>query len=341
VIDLKNLTLESLKELLQKKDYPSYCASQVFRWIYKKRAEDFEQMTNISKEARASLEKEFYFSKLSLVKRRVSNDKTEKFLFRLEDGAVIETVLIPEGRRNTLCVSAQVGCKFKCKFCASGLLDFKRNLKVSEIVDQYLCVHDLILPLKITNIVFMGIGEPLDNLENVVSAIKILTAAEGVSFNKNKISISTCGVVPGIKELARLKLGVKLSISLHSADNNIRSMFMPVNKKYPLGELMCAAGEFAKSSRRHAVTFEYILIQGLNTAKEDAAGLARLLRTVKAKVNLIPYNSFSPGYNPPSQEEIEGFAAELKKRRVLFTLRKPRGEDIEAACGQLRAIWEV
>ncbi|MFA6281844.1 MAG: 23S rRNA (adenine(2503)-C(2))-methyltransferase RlmN [Candidatus Omnitrophota bacterium] len=363
--DIKNFTLPELKNLLIANDLKQYQARQIFGWIYAKRIEDFSAMSDISKDTRRLLEEKFYFSKLKTVKNELSKDKTEKFLFALEDKTQVESVFIPETGRNTLCVSSQVGCKFNCKFCLSGKLGFKRNLKSSEIINQYLEVSAACAPLKITNLVFMGIGEPLDNFSNVTKAIEILTEPAGIGFSKRRICVSTCGLVEEIKMLSRLKLGIKLSVSLHSADDAVRSSLMPVNKKYPLKELINAVREFSKSET-YPVTFEYALIQGLNTGKEDAFKLIKLVRGLNCKINLIPYNEHSifsstkcagkilvritpersEGGNEsslkfaqPSPGDISLFCRELKNAGVFFTLRKSRGQDISAACGQLVAAW--
>jgi len=337
--DLKSFSEEELKEIFKNNGFSHYNASQLFAWAYKRRVENFDLMTDLSKDAREFLKKNFIFSSLKIQKKETSKDQTEKFLFGLDDGSTIETVLIHEGIRSTLCVSSQVGCRFKCAFCMSGKEGLKRDLTVSEIINQYLYVADLIAPKKITNIVFMGVGEPLDNFENVLKAIKVLMNSSGVSFVKRRICISTCGLIPQIKKLTDLNLGIKLSISLHSADEENRSKIMPVNKKYPLRELMPALKAFSKKER-YPVTFEYVLIKDLNTSKEDAIKLARLLSGMRGKLNLILYNASFLKYNPPPKEQIESFTAELKKRGVFFTLRKSKGQDIAAACGQLRASWQ-
>ena len=337
MIDVKALTRQDLEGLLLEKGFSKFSSTQIFTWVYRKRIEDFSRMTDLSKRLREYLNKNFYFSRLELKKRKVSSDGTEKFLFKLKDGSLIETVLIPEEERNTLCISTQVGCKYKCKFCVSGLDGFKRNLEVSEIINQFLEVKDLIAPKKITNIVFMGIGEPLDNFENLIKAIKIFMDNKGIYLGKRKICISTVGITSQIKELIELSLGVKLSLSLHSAISEKRTKIIPVNKKYPLPEVLTALGEFVKKEK-FPVTFEYILIRGFNSSKEDAQELANLSKKIKCKINLIPYNP-SPHFNwqPPLEQEVEDFKKILKKKRVFFTLRRPRGKDIEAGCGQLRA----
>ena len=333
--DITDYTLEALEKFLVGAGFPRFCARQIFVWIYKKRIEDFSLMTDIPQAGRKFLEDNFYFSQLKVLKRQYSQDKTEKFLFGLDDGSAIEAVFIPSARRNTLCISSQVGCKFDCKFCMSGKDGFKRDLAASEIVNQYLTVTDLISPRKITNIVFMGIGEPLDNFTHTMEAINIFMHPYGLYLGQRRICISTCGLIPQIKELAQLKPGVKLSVSLHSPFNGIRTSLMPVNKRYPLDELIKEIKLLSKM--RYLVTFEYVLIKGLNTRKEDAQKLAHMLKRMKYKINIISYNVSSLGFMPPSQEEIDSFGKELKKRGVFFTLRKSRGQDISAACGQLRA----
>jgi 23S rRNA (adenine2503-C2)-methyltransferase len=336
--DIKDYLREELEVIFKEKGFPSFSTQQIFEWTYKKRVEDFNWMTNLSNKVKQFLKENFYFSQLKLLKREVSCDGTEKFLFALEDSSCIETVLIPEGKRTTLCISTQVGCKFACKFCLSGKGGFKRNLSTPEIVNQYLNASQLITPHKITNIVFMGIGEPLDNFYNTIKATKIFMEPKGLYFGKRRICISTCGLTPQIRELNRLNLGVKLSISLHSADNNLRTKLMPINKKYPLKELIKSAKEFS-TKNRCPVTFEYILIRELNTSKGDVHRLVKLLGGMNYKINLIPLNCSYSAFQPPTEEEINEFKEELKKRGVFFTLRKPRGRDINAACGQLRALY--
>jgi len=333
-----NFTEKDLKNKLSSNGFPGYTARQVFEWVYGRRIQNFDLMSNLSKELRGFLRENFSILKLSLINKERSSDQVEKFLFKLEDDLAIETVLIPESSRSTLCVSTQVGCKFKCLFCASGEKGFKRNLTAAEIVNQYLTVASLRASCKITNIVFMGIGEPLDNFENTVNAINILMNSAGINFSKRRISISTCGLVPEIRELAKLKLGIKLSVSLHSADNSIRNKLMPINKKYPIEELILAIREFSKESRDR-VTFECVLIQGINTSIDDAGKLAKLINRVNGKANLIPYNGVSSEFKAPTQEEVDIFSQELERRGLFFTIRKSRGQDIDAACGQLKAKY--
>jgi len=331
-----NYSLEEFRDILTAKGYPAYTAKQVFDWLYKKRIKDFKEMTNISEDIRQLLEDNFCFFKLELIKKKESKDKTEKFLLKLEDESVIESVLIPKEKRNSLCVSTQVGCKFNCTFCESGKKGLKRNLKTFEIVSQYLKIADLISPKVINNIIFMGIGEPLDNFDNVLKAISILTHKEGVGFGGRKITISTCGLPSQTKRLADLSLKIKLAISLHSADDRKREELMPVNKKYSLSELKKSL-KYYSDRDNYPISFEYVLLGKANTSIEDAKKLAGFLKGIKAKVNLIPYNGRDTKYSIPKKSEIDIFCRELKKRDIFFTVREPRGQDIEAACGQLRA----
>lgn len=335
--DIKNYTLDELEHFLASHNFPKYSAQQIFNWLYKKRVEDFSLMTNLSKKLRTFCENNFFFSRLECCEKISSLDGTEKFGFLLKDKNYIESVLIPDKSRYTLCISTQVGCKFRCKFCVSGVNGFRRNLAPSEIIGQYLYINDHIYPQRITNIVFMGIGEPLDNFDNVVKAISILMCNKGVYLGRRKICISTVGIPERIIHLADTGLKVKLSLSLHCADEEKRGRIMPIARKYPLDEIMGALKYYSKRNS-YPITFEYILIKNFNTSREDALKLSRLVKRVPHKVNLIPYNEnkyFS--WQRPDKEEIEQFKNVLKKNSVFFTLRLPRGEDISAACGSLQA----
>ncbi|MBD3264473.1 MAG: 23S rRNA (adenine(2503)-C(2))-methyltransferase RlmN [Candidatus Omnitrophica bacterium] len=328
-----HLTLDELKNKLISEDFPAYRAQQVFDWIYRKGVSDFSFMSNISKREREKLSGIFEFINFEIMSKRKSADGTEKFLFKLRDDLSIETVVIPEKRRNTLCLSTQVGCKFNCRFCVSARGGFIRNLETSEIIKQYL---DVSRAAEITNIVFMGIGEPLDNFSNLVKSIRILKAKEGAGMPARRLTVSTCGLPKAIKKLAGLKLGVKLSVSLHSAYDEKRDKIMPVNRRYPLGVLLDSLKEFSKVSR-YPVTFEYVMIKGFNVSLEDARRLAKFCNSLKSKVNLIPLNLSRGGLDKPDEPDISKFRDKLKRHGCLAVLRKPRGEDIEAACGQLRA----
>ncbi|MFO8052361.1 MAG: 23S rRNA (adenine(2503)-C(2))-methyltransferase RlmN [Candidatus Omnitrophota bacterium] len=329
-----NLSLKELQEKLSPKGFSSYSAKQIFGWIYKEKIQDFSLMTNIAKNKRKNLEDIFSFLNFKILKEQRSKDGTEKYLFQLADQETIETVLIPEKQRNTLCVSTQVGCRFNCRFCASKIGGFIRNLNPAEIVNQYLQPSS---QNKITNIVFMGIGEPLDNFKNVVKAIKILTEPAGINFTKKRISISTCGLSDKIKKIAELDLGIKLSISLHAALDEKRNKLMPVNKIYPLSDLVEAI-KYYNHRQKYPPTFEYILLADFNLGDSDARRLAKLVKTTGAKLNLIPYNSTGTTLRPPDLEKIDNFKKRLKKENIIFTLRRERGSDIKAACGQLRSF---
>lgn len=337
-LDIKDFTRREVTEYLVLRGFRRYASVQIFNWIYKKKVEDFSCFSDISLKLRDYLQNNFYFSSLKVKRRRKSYDGTEKFLFDLGDNLSIESVFIPEGERNTLCLSTQVGCKFGCKFCISGLGGFKRNLSVSEIINQFLGVEKLVSPQRITNIVFMGVGEPLDNFDNLVRAIDIFMDNKGLYLGRRKICISTSGLIPQIEKLTDLKLGVKLSVSLHSAEDYLRSRIMRVNKIYPLNRLKKALQRFVEVNKS-SVTLEYVLIKGLNSSKKDAIKLVEFTEGLKCKVNLISYNP-SPYFKwkPPSGKEIEEFQKVLKNCGVFSTLRKARGQDITAACGQLRAF---
>ena len=332
--DIKDLTLAELQAELESREEPAYRARQVFEWIYKKGAGSFGSMTDLPKNLRHELERQFRIAALELAETLRSEDGTEKFLFRLGDGAHIETVLIPSGARRTVCLSSQVGCKFGCVFCASGRWGFGRNLSSSEILGQVLFLRDR-LDVRLTSFVLMGMGEPLDNLENVVRAVRILNAPEGLGIGARRITISTVGIIPAVRELARLGLQVNLSLSLHATTEAQRSRLLPVNKKYPLNAVIKAGADYAGKTGR-MVTIEYILISGLNDTKSDAARLAAIAEKLHAKINLIPYSpGFGPEWTGSSREQTAIFLGILQKKGVKATVRRSKGADIRAACGQL------
>lgn len=334
--DIRNLSLEDLKIILEKLGQKPFHARQIFSWIYKKGIEDFDLMSDLSFELRRALKENLYFTKLVAEEIKKSQDGTEKFLFKLEDGSLIESALIPAKNRSTICISSQVGCKFSCKFCASGLGGFKRNLNIAEIASQVLFIKKYSQDKKITHIVFMGTGEPLDNYENVLKAMRIFNSPDGLNIAARRITISTSGIIPGIKKLAQENLQIELSVSLHAADNKTRNLLMPINKKYPLQELINELRiNFKKTGRQ--ITFEYILIHNLNCDLESAKRLGSILKGFDFKLNLIPYNKIEEfGFEPPTKLEVLFFQNELTKKGIRSTLRMPRGRDINAACGQLR-----
>ena len=322
---------------------PKYRAAQVARWIYEKRATSFDAMTDLPAGLRAQLAESFSFVRLENVRVLGSKDTTRKFLFRLPDGALIESVLIPASPalygeasdRRTICMSTQVGCAYGCKFCASGLDGFARNLSASEIVGQFLEV-ERISGEKINNIVFMGMGEPLANFNNLMRAIDIINSPWGIGLGARHITISTSGLAPQIKLLADQPRQIRLAISLHGATDEVRQQIMPVNRKYPLATLLEAC-EYFTARKKQRLTFEYILIANVNDSPANAADLARVAKRVGAKVNCIPYNAV-PGltWERPSEERQDAFMAVLEKARIPATIRREKGYDIAAACGQLR-----
>jgi len=332
--DIKNLTFEELKAELAEMGEASYRAGQIFAWLYHRGALSFAAFTDLPKKFRDELAAPYEISSLELYGVFRSQDRTRKFLFKLGDGSFIETVLIPAGARATVCLSTQVGCKFSCPFCASGLKGFVRNLTPAEMVNQVLFLkHHEGEP--VTNLVFMGMGEPLDNFENLAKAIRIMNSTEGLGIAARRMTVSTCGIVPGIRLFKSLGLQVNLSISLHAATDEKRTRLVPVNKKYPLETLIEACLDYRKGGGRK-ITLEYVLIRGVNDSLADADGLARIARRLKAKVNLIPY-SLVQGlpYEVPAEDTIRLFVQRLEERNVSVTLRHSKGTDIQAACGQL------
>ncbi len=331
---IKNFTLEELKRKMERMNEPSYRAAQVFLWLYKKDLRDFEEMNNVPAALRAGLKNRYSINALSLARRLKSADGTEKFLFKLNDGNFIESVLIYSGERGTVCLSSQVGCKYRCSFCASGLKGLVRNLETSEIIDQTMFLK-FGLKRRITNFVFMGMGEPLDNYKNVAKAILIMTDPDGMNIAAKRITVSTCGIIPGIKALQTLKKGINLSVSLHAADDSLRSAVMPVNKKYPLKDIVEACRSFADTAKGD-VTFEYVLIKGRNDSLDDAGRLAVLAKKAGAKINLLVYSPVPQLELKPSDEKtIKAFTELLEREKTKVTLRRSKGADIAAACGQL------
>ena len=342
-IPIKSLLLEELQERLAALDQPAYRAKQVAQWIYGKRAKSFAGMSDLPAALRQQLDESFQFDELATVRVLGSEDTTRKYLFRLGDGNLIETVLIPASPalygeasdRRTLCVSSQVGCAYGCKFCASGLDGWSRNLHAGEIVEQVLRVEEL-CGERINNIVFMGMGEPMANYENLMKAVQIINAPWGVELGARHITISTSGLAPQVKKLADQPLQVRLAISLHGATNEVRDKIMPVNRKYPL-EVLLEACEYYTARKKQRITFEYILIEDVNDRPDDARALVRAARRIKAKVNCIPYNSVEGlEWKRPDEARQDAFMAILNEGGIAATIRREKGHDIAAACGQLR-----
>jgi 23S rRNA (adenine2503-C2)-methyltransferase len=294
----------------------------------------FDQFAEFPKLLRETMAGRFTIGALELEGVFEARDQTRKYLFRLADGEFIESVLIPSSSRQTVCLSTQVGCKFGCVFCASGRRGFVRDLTPSEITGQVLFLRD-ILEIGLTNIVFMGMGEPLDNLINLEKAVRILNASEGLGLAARRMTVSTSGLVPGIERLSALALPINLSISLHAATDALRNRLMPVNKKYPL-DILLRAGQDYRTTGGRMITFEYVLLAGVNDADGDAARLARIVRRLRAKVNLIP---FSPvlglDFAAPSEAARRRFLRALEKAGARATMRESKGKDIQTACGQL------
>lgn len=333
--NLKSFSIKEINLFIEKLGLPSFRANQLIHWIYEQMALSINDITEFPKELRTKLDKIAYISNIKTLKKLVSNDGTTKFLFRLEDGLSIESVMIPDNERLTLCVSSQVGCSVGCKFCLTGKEGFKRNLRAYEIVDQIIAVNRYLSDKKITNVVFMGMGEPLLNLDNVVEALWRITELLGIS--KRKITVSTSGVVPNILLFQKKAPEVNLAISLNAPSDEVRNKLMPINKKYPIETLLNTCRMYPLQPGRK-LTFEYVMIDGVNDSLKDAKKLVHLLKGIRCTLNLIPYNSF-PGsiFKRPSDENIFAFQKMLfhKNRRAI--IRESRGQDILAACGQLRA----
>ncbi len=335
MLDIKDLSLGELKERFEAGGIRPFHAEQVFSWIYKKTAETFREMSDLPAPLREYLSSAFLVYGAVVAHRLVSKDGTVKLLSRLADGNMIESVLIPAERRMTGCISVQAGCRLRCAFCASGALGLKRDLTCGELLEQ-VCRLQKEAGGRLTHLVFMGTGEPFENYDNLIKAVRMINSKESFHIGARRITVSTSGILPGIARLAGEKLQVELSVSLHAADNELRSRLMPVNKVYPLPRLLAACRDYSRKTGRQ-VTFEYILIKGVNSSLPNAVKLCKILRGGGYKVNLIPLNPLpSMEWRPPSAAETAVFSSFLRKHGVQATVRQPRGRDIEAACGQLR-----
>lgn len=327
---------------------PKFRTKQVVEWTFAKRAIDVESMSSLSKTLRQTLSEKFVTRSMRIATVTGSDDTTQKFLLRLHDGRYVETVLIPanpnlygdKSDRRTLCVSSQVGCAYDCKFCASGLAGFTRNLTAGEIVEQIVQV-EAYAKARVDNLVFMGMGEPLANFSNVTKAIEILNAEWGIGIGARHMTVSTSGLAPQIKKLADFPMQIRLAISLHGASDEVRNKIMPVNQKYPLAELFEAL-QYWRSKRKQHITLEYILIEGINDSLEQARLLAKRALSIQAKVNLIPYNTVDGlPWTRPSEAQQDAFRDMVVNGGVNATLRREKGHDIAAACGQLRLKQET
>jgi len=338
--DIKELSFEQLVLWLESKNLEPYRAAQILKWIYLRQANTFDIMTDVGKDIRELLSRQFSIARLKKARIETSQDGSKKYLFKLNDGKYVESVLIPEKDHYTLCISSQVGCAQGCRFCLTAKGGFVRNLTRSEIIGQ---VRDISKCLddskRLTNIVFMGMGEPLANYSNVVSAINTITDSNaGLGFSTRRLTISTAGLIPKLSDLGR-DTTVNLAISLNATDNETRNMLMPINRKYPLEKLLDACAGYHLMPRRK-ITFEYILIEGVNDSIKDAKRLVKLLKPIRAKINLIPFNMFEGSeFNRPEESVILRFKEILNKNNYTAIIRHSKGQDISAACGQLRANY--
>jgi 23S rRNA (adenine2503-C2)-methyltransferase len=338
-INIKDLSPTELEEFVVNLGEKPYRARQIGKWIYKKGVTSFDDMTDLPKGFREILRDSASIPSLSLMQEQISRDGTRKYLFELWDGNRIESVLIPDSGRLTLCISSQVGCALGCTFCLTGRVGRIRNLKPSEILDQFLQVNSR-SSRPVTNIVFMGMGEPLDNLDNTVRALKTFTHPDFIGFSPKKITVSTSGLVPKIRELGE-RISVNLSVSLNAPRDGVRNEIMPINRKYPIKELVEESKRFPFPNRK-VLTFEYVLLSGVNDSDTDARELGELLKGVSCKVNLIPFNEASPLlYKSPSDARVLVFQTVLIGYGLNVRIRKNRGRDILGACGQLAAAYPV
>ena len=333
--NIKDYNIEDLKQEMLSIGEKPYRAEQIFKWIYIDKVKTFEEMTNLSLELRKKLEENYTMCNFKILKKQESSDGTKKYLFDVLDGNAIETVLMEYNSWKTICVSSQIGCKMGCKFCASTGIPFVRNLTSGEIVEQILAVEQDIQG-RISNVVFMGIGEPLDNYENVIKAIKIINNPKGINIGARHISVSTSGLVPRIYDLANENIQCTLSISLHATTDEKRSSMMPINNRYNIAELMQACRDYIKITNKR-ISFEYALAKDNNDNLEDAKELVNLLKGMICHVNLIPINKIENGkFTKSSNENIIKFRDYLNEHGIVATIRRELGSDIDAACGQLR-----
>ena len=340
--NLLNCDRAGLAEHLESRGEKSFRARQLIRWIYKRGASDFSQMSDLSEKLRATLADEFEFAPpLKLIADSRAFDGTRKFLFDVGDGQAVESVLIPSARRMTLCISTQAGCALACQFCHTGMQGFVRNLSAAEIIGQLQFANSSLGGGRVTNVVMMGMGEPLLNLENAAVALRLMTDADGLGLSRRRVTVSTAGIVPAIDRL-RDECPVALAVSLHASRDDLRSELMPINRKYPLSELMSACRRYlgldgeSRAAPRDFITFEYVMLKGVNDSINDADDLAELIKDIPCKINLIPFNPFiGADFSASSPSAIRSFRDCLSAKGIVTTIRKTRGDDIAAACGQL------
>ncbi len=335
-MDLANLERSALEDALEERGHKRFHAGQIFRWMYKRGVIDAASMTDLSRDLRETLARDFTIVTPSIVTRETSSDGTEKFLLRLQDGRQLESVFIPDTPAMTFCISTQVGCAMACAFCLTGRMGLIRNLSAGEIAGQVRVLAGALDMLdKKFNIVLMGMGEPLHNYDETMRALRILNDEQGLAISPRRVTLSTVGLLPALEKLAHEPLMPNLAISLHAPTNHLRGELVPLNRKYGVEEIIAACKQFPLT-KRSRITFEYVLLAGVNDSPEDARKLSKLLAGVKSKVNLIPLNA-APGipFERPSDEAIDRFAKVLADRGLLVSVRKSRGRDIRAACGQL------
>ena len=345
--EIIGLSKQELAVALEKMGEKSFRVKQIWQWLYVQGATSFDEMSNLSKDLRAKLSESFILSRPKIVAEQVSSDKTHKWLLEFSDGQRIETVYIPEDERGAVCISTQVGCAVGCKFCHTGSQKITRNLTAGEIVSQFMLVKDVYRAWpssaqenrQVSNIVVMGMGEPLHNVENVIKALNIATDQDGLAVSKRRITLSTSGIVPHMARIAQ-ETGVKLAISLHAPNNTKRSQIMPINDRYPLEEVLKACQEYQKIVTSRYITFEYLMLNNFNDTLQDAQELIAMMKKYKigAKFNLIPFNPW-PGcdFKPSSNNRVHTFSRELEKAGFAAPIRTARGQDILAACGQLKS----
>ncbi len=337
MVNLKSLSTKEMESFVRESGLPAFRAKQILHWIYDKGARDIHEITELSKDIRTGLSEKAYISNLQLLSRQVSEDGTEKFLFGIQDSQTIESVLIPDEDRLTLCISSQAGCAMGCKFCLTGKLGLKRNLKAYEIVDQIISVGRAIQFGRITNVVFMGMGEPLSNFEDVVDALWRITGL--LKISPRRITLSTAGIAPKIIELYEKAPMVNLAVSLNATTDRVRDYIMPINKTYPINVLLDACRRLNLPHRRR-ITFEYVLLKDINDTDDDARRLIILLKGMPSKVNLIPFNPYKGAeFRSPDNERVQSFQQILLTGGITALIRKSKGQDILAACGQLRARY--
>jgi len=334
-VNVYGMGMEELAGFVKELGEPAYRARQLMEWLYQRGVSDFDAMTNLPKTLRQTLAERAYVQGATVAHVQVSGDGTRKYLLRVNDGDTVEAVLIPEGARLTACLSSQIGCGIGCRFCATALMGLIRNLAPGEIAGQLAAIQQE-AGVRVTNVVMMGMGEPLANYASVMRALRLMNHPLGFGLGARRLTISTAGIVPRIRDLAREDLQVGLAVSLHAPDDATRDLLVPINRRYPIAELMAACRDYVAQTHRR-VTFEYVMLSGVNDSPAAARQLAALLKGLLCHVNLIPFNPVpETGFDRPDDAVIKRFQQELTERGIPATIRRSRGTDIDAACGQLR-----